>query len=260
VVDVVGGASIGSAIGGLRAMDLVGDDLVRAARRVFVENGTPTGDYHLFPLISLAKGKRNRRIIEATVAEIAGRDIGVEDTWITYFCVAANYSTASEAVLTRGSLSRSLLASFAIPGALPPVVIDGHLYVDGSTVNNLPVDVMQRYNVSKIIAVDLQTDRVRKVEFDGIPSTFSLLFDRLRGAKRHYDLPSLPEMLLNASALQSTGRQREMRARADICVRPRLNGVGLLDWHRFDEAVKGGYETAREDIALLDPRELAAYH
>jgi NTE family protein len=259
VVDVVGGASIGSAIGGLRAMDLLGDDLIRAARRIFVENGTPTGDYNLFPLISLAKGKRTRRIIEAAVAEIAGRDIGVEDTWITYFCVAANYSTSSEAVLTHGSLSRSLLASFAIPGALPPIVIDGHLYVDGSTVNNLPVDVMQRYGVSKIIAVDLQTDRIRRVEFERMPNTLSLLLDRLRGAKRHYDLPSLPEMLLNASALQSTGRQREMRAKADVCFRPRLDGVGLLDWNKFDEAVRGGYETTREDIALLDPRELAAY-
>ncbi len=260
VVDVVGGASIGSAIGGLRAMDLVGEDLVRAARRIFVENGTPTGDYNLLPLISLAKGKRSRKIIEATVAEIAGRDIGVEDTWITYFCVAANYSTSSEAVLTHGSLSRSLLASFAIPGALPPVVIDGHLYVDGSTVNNLPVDVMQRYGVRKIIAVDLQTDRIRKVDFDRMPSTISLLLDRLKGGKRQYDLPSLPEMLLNASTLQSTGRQREMRAKADICFRPLLNGIGLLDWNRFDDAVKGGYETAREDISVLDPRELAAYH
>ncbi|NNM71763.1 patatin-like phospholipase family protein [Enterovirga aerilata] len=259
VVDVVGGASIGSVMGGLRAMDLVGEDLVRAARRIFVEHGTPTGDYNLFPLISLAKGKRTRRIIEAAVAEIAGRDIGVEDTWITYFCVAANYSTASEAVLTHGSLSRSLLASFAIPGALPPVVIDGHLYVDGSTVNNLPVDVMQRYGVSKVVAVDLQTDRIRKVDFDRMPNTLSLLLDKLRGPRRHYDLPTLPEMLLNASALQSTGRQREMRAKADLCVRPRLNGVGLLDWNRFDEAVRGGYETAREDVALLDPRELVAY-
>ncbi len=125
--------------------------------------------------------------------------------------------------------------------------------------NNLPVDVMQRYGVSKIIAVDLQTDRIRRVEFERMPNTLSLLLDRLRGAKRHYDLPSLPEMLLNASALQSTGRQREMRAKADVCFRPRLDGVGLLDWNKFDEAVRGGYETTREDIALLDPRELAAY-
>jgi NTE family protein len=260
VVDVVGGASIGSVLGGLRAMDVLGEDLVRAARRIFVEHGTPTSDYNLFPMISLAKGKRTRRIIEAAVSEIAGRDIGVEDTWITYFCVAANYSTFSEAVLTHGSLSRSLMASFAIPGALPPVVIDGHLYVDGSTVNNLPVDVMQRYGVSKIVAVDLQTDRIRKVDFDRVPDTLSLLFDKLRRGKRQYDLPTLPEMLLNASALQSTGRQREMRAKADICIRPRLNDVGLLDWSKFDEVVRGGYETAREDIALLDPRELAAYH
>lgn len=261
VVDVVGGTSIGSAIGGLRAMDLHGDALVAAARRIFVEHGTPTSDYRLVPLVSLLTGTKTRRFTEAAVAEIAGQDIGIEDTWITCFCVAANYSTASEAVLTHGSLSRSLLASFAIPGALPPIVIDGHLYVDGGTVNNLPVDVMGRYGVSKIVAVDLQTDRVRKVDFDWIPDTLSLLVDRLRRRpKRLYDLPSLPEMLLTTSVLQSTGRQREMRARADICFRPRLDRVRLLDWHKFDDVVRSGYDGAREEIGLLDPKELAAYH
>lgn len=261
VVDVVGGTSIGSAIGALRALDLNGDALVAAARRIFLENGNPTGDYRLLPLVSLLTGSKTRRTIEAALAEIAGEDVGIEDTWLTYFCVAANYSTASEAVLTRGSLSRSLLASFAIPGALPPIVIDGHLYVDGGTVNNLPVDVMGRYGVSKIVAVDLLADRIRKVDFEWIPDTLSLLLDRLRiRSRRRYDLPSLPEMLLSASALQSNGRQREMRARADICFRPRLDRVRLLDWHKFDEVVRSGYEGAREEIGLLDPRELAAYH
>ena len=260
-LDVVGGTSIGSAIGGLRAMDLHGEDLINAARRIFVDHGNPTSDYNLLPLVSLVKGTKTRRITEAAVREVAGAEINIEDTWITYFCVAGNYSTATEAVLTRGSLSRSLLASFAIPGALPPIVIDGHLYVDGGTVNNLPVDVMQRYGVRKIIAIDLLTDRIRKVEFDWIPSTVSLLLDRLPWRrKRVYDLPSLPEMLLNSSVLQSTGRQREMRARADICFRPRLNKIRLLDWNKFDEVVRDGYASAKEDIALLDRTEIAAYH
>lgn len=260
-LDVVGGTSIGSAIGGLRAMDLHGDALVKAARRIFVDNGNPTSDYNILPLVSLVKGVKTRRITEEAVADVAGGPIGIEDTWLTYFCVAGNYSTATEAVLTRGSLSKGLLASFAIPGALPPVIIEGHLYVDGGTVNNLPVDVMQRYGVGRIIAVDLLADRIRKVELDWLPSTLSILIDRLfrRGTSRLYDLPSLPEMLLNASALQSTGRQREMRLKADICFRPRLNTIRLLDWHKFDEVVKAGFDTAVEDLAVTDPAELARY-
>ena len=259
-LDVVGGTSIGSAIGGLRAMDLRGEALTRATRRIFVDNGSPTSDYNLLPLVSLVKGAKTRRITEEAVREAAGSDIRIEDTWITYFCIAANYSTATEAVLTRGSLSKGLLASFAIPGAMPPIIIDGHLFVDGGTVNNLPVDVMQRYGVGRIIAVDLLADRIRKVELDWIPSTIALLLDRLPWrSKRAYDVPSLPEMLVNASVLQSTGRQREMRAKADICFRPRLNTIRLLDWHKFEEIVRAGFDSAVEDLAVTDRAELAHF-
>jgi NTE family protein len=253
-IDVIGGTSIGAAIGGLRAMDLTGEALTRAARRIFVESGNPTSDYNLLPLVSLIKGHRTRRITEQAILDVAGRDIGLEDSWTTYFCVAGNYSTATEAVLTRGSFSKALLASFAIPGALPPVIIDGHLFVDGGTVNNMPLDVLEGYGVSKRLAVDLLSDQVRKVEMDWVPGTWALLLDRLRPrAKRRYDLPALPELLLKASVLQSVRRQREMRARADICFRPRLRLVGLLDWHRFDEVVQDGYESASKDLAIMGP-------
>lgn len=257
-IDVVGGTSIGAAIGGLRAMDLTGDALIKAARRIFVENGNPTSDYSLLPLISLVKGGKSRRITEQAVRDVAGQEVGIEDSWTTFFCIAGNYSTATEAVLARGSFTKALLASFAIPGALPPVIIDGHFFVDGGTVNNLPVDVMERCGVGTVIAVDLLSDRVRSVNLDWIPSTLALLRDRLRPrSQRRFNLPSLPELLLNATVLQSVSRQREMRARADICFRPRLNGVRLLDWHRFDAAVRDSYASAKTDLSLLDPAVLA---
>jgi NTE family protein len=80
-------------------MDLTGEALTRAARRIFVEIGNPTSDYNLFPLVSLIKGRRSRRITEQAILDVAGPDIGLEDSWTTYFCVAGNYSTATEAVL-----------------------------------------------------------------------------------------------------------------------------------------------------------------
>lgn len=51
-----------------------------------------------------------------------------------------------------------------------------------------------------------------------------------------------------------------MRARADLCFRPRLNRVRLLDWHKFDSVVQGGYESAMQDLALVDPAEIARFH
>jgi len=69
----------------------------------------------------------------------------------TYFFDTTDLFAAEQAILTRSSLSRALLASFSIPGALPPVVIDGHLMVDGGTVNNFPVDVMLAQGFGRII-------------------------------------------------------------------------------------------------------------
>jgi NTE family protein len=256
--DFIGGTSVGAIMGAFRAADVRGEALVAAGRRVFVEQGNPTGDYNILPLVSLLKGGRTRRITEGAVLETTGADIGIEDTWITYYCVAGNYSTSAETVLTRGPLARAVLASYAIPGALPPVPIDGHLFVDGGTVNNLPVDVMERYGVETIIAVDLLADTVRKVDIDWMPSTAALLLDRLRPkARRRYRLPSLPEMLLNASVLQSAGRQKEMRSRADICIRPTLKGVRLLDWRKYDSVVRSGYDSAREQLGTVGADLLA---
>jgi NTE family protein len=256
--DFIGGTSVGAIVAAFRAADVRGEALVAAGRRVFVEQGNPTGDYNVLPLVSLLKGGRTRRITEGAVKETAGADIDVEDTWITCYCVAGNYSTSAETVLTRGRLAKAVLASYAIPGALPPVPIDGHLFVDGGTVNNLPVDVMERYGAETIIAVDLLSDAVRKVEVDWMPSTAALLIDRLRPkARRRYRLPGLPEMLFNATVLQSAGRQKEMRARADICIRPALKGVRLLDWRKYDGVVRSGYDSARAQLAAADAEVMA---
>lgn len=257
--DVVGGTSIGSVMGAWRAMDVRGEDLVRAGRKAFVDSGGPTGDYNLLPFISLIKGARTRTITENAVREATGADIDVEDTWVTFFCVAANYSTSTEAVLTRGPLAKSILASYAIPGALPPILLDGHLHVDGGAVNNLPVDIMEGYGVGTIIAVDLLSDVIHKLDLDWIPRTRDLLLDRMRPrSRRRFRLPSLGEILLNASVLHSVGRQRLMRDRADVCFRPVLSRVGMLDWKKYDVVVRAGHDSAVAALSSMDEARLAA--
>ena len=70
--------------------------------------------------MSLIKGQRVRVAIERSIGELAGDQIAIEDLWKTYFCVATNYSQAREQQVRSGHLARALLASIAIPGALPP--------------------------------------------------------------------------------------------------------------------------------------------
>jgi NTE family protein len=248
-IDVVGGTSIGAIMACLIAIDRPIDKAIDIARRAFSLN--PTGDYNLLPLVSLIKGRRVRTAIRRSIEELVGGPIDIEDLWKGYFCIASNYSQAREQRIDSGDLEHALLASAAIPGALPPVIRDGDLLCDGGTFNNFPVDAMRELRgVGKVIGVDLGVRSARRLEFDEVPGSWTMLLDRLRPRRqRRFRLPSLTAYLLNITILYSTSRQREVQRLTDLYFNPPLYRVGLLQWSRFDQIVRQGYEYA---IGVLD--------
>ena len=251
-VDYVAGTSIGAVMAALIATGQPWARVEAAARAAFARN--PTGDFTFLPLLSLIKGRRLRRIVKRAVAEMVGADAGIEDLWKGFFCVASNFSKASETVHRRGDLARAVMSSTAIPGALPPVILDGDLLFDGGIFNNFPVDVMREMRgVGTVIGVDLNITKARRLEFDEVPSGWALLLDRLRPrASRRYRLPSLPALLINSTVLYSMSRQKEARAGTDLYFNPRLEKVGMLDWKRFDQVVQQGYEHALQVLQAGD--------
>jgi NTE family protein len=127
---------------------------------------------------------------------------------------------------------------------------------DGGTFNNFPVDVMAQLGAGRIIGVDLSTDLGRTFEIDRVPGTFALLRDRLRArSKRRYHLPSVPETLLASSFITSISKQKTVRKFADLLFQPRVAGVGLLDWKRYDDVVAIGYSHAKEVLAGLSDEQ-----
>ncbi|MBT9597293.1 MAG: patatin-like phospholipase family protein [Vitreoscilla sp.] len=250
-IDCVGGTSMGSLMALLVASDRPLPELMALTRKVFRSN--PTGDFNVLPLISLIKGLRMRRMMSEAVHSLLGSDADIEDLWKNYFCIATNYSQAREDTLRSGRLRQAVLASIAIPGAFPPVVRDGDLLCDGGTFNNFPVDVMRaRRGVGVVIGADLGLSKPRRIEFDEVPGTWTLLRDRLRPRKaRRYRMPSLMNYLLNVTVLYSVSRQRAARRMTDIYFNPPLERVGLLEWGRFDQIVTQGYEHA---LQVLGPK------
>jgi len=257
-IDFVGGTSIGAAMAALLAIDPPVDQAIDIARRTF--SGNPTGDFNLLPLVSLIKGRRVRRAIARALSALVGGPIDIEDLWKGFFCVASNYSHGHEQRLTDGDLGRALLASMAIPGALPPVVHDGELLCDGGTFNNFPVDAMREVRgVGTVIGIDLGMRKPRRLEFDDVPGSWTLLADRLlRGRNRRYRLPSLTSYLLNITILYSISRQDEARRLADLYFNPPLERVGLLQWHRFEDIVRQGEQHAEQVLAGLNDEQRAA--
>ena len=63
----------------------------------------------------------------------------IEDLAVPFQCVAASIERAAEHWFTSGSIADAVLASSAVPGLLPPVLVDGEHFLDGGLVNSVPV-------------------------------------------------------------------------------------------------------------------------
>jgi len=248
-IDAVGGTSMGAVMASLVASQRSQPDLMPLVRSAFRRN--PTGDYNWLPLISLIRGRRLRQALRDAVIGLCGHAARIEDLWLGCYAVATNYGRASEVVLRRGDLQTVVAASAAIPGALPPVVVDGELHCDGGSFNNLPLDVMRaQRGIGRVIGVDLLSHQARKLDFDTVPGPWTLLRDRLRPRRaRRYKLPSLVAYLLNNTILYSVARKARDAALADLLLQPPLHRVGLLDWTRLDSCVQQGYEHACQVLA-----------
>ena len=259
VVDFVGGTSIGAAMSMLVASGRPAAEVTDIARRGFAVN--PTSDYRPLPLMSLIAGRRLRRLLDQAVQQTTGFEAQAEDLWKNWYCIASNYSQAREQLLQRGPLGRAIRASVAIPGALPPVLIDGELLCDGGSFNNFPVDVMRaRRGVGRVIGVDLGMRQARRFTQEEVPSTWALMLDMLRPRRRRqYRFPSLVAYLMNVNILYSNSRRSHSHSLADLVMNPPLYRVGMLQWSRFDSIVEQGHAHAREVLAKADPALLAAW-
>lgn len=244
-VDAIAGTSMGAVLGAMMAFDTTPEQVRDTFARHFADN--PTGDWTLLPLLSLVKGRRLRGMMDWTELRFGGAaGLDIADLWKPYACIATNVSRACETVLASGPLVPAVMASCAIPGAMPPVLMDGELLCDGGVLNNFPVDVMRAtWGIGRIIGVDLGVGTPRRLEIEAMPSPWQLLRDRLRPrGQRRYRLPSLPNYLMNVTALHGTARQRAAVQDADLVVRPAMPRIGMLQWGRYAEAVQQGYDDA----------------
>ncbi|MGI8661681.1 MAG: patatin-like phospholipase family protein [Acidimicrobiales bacterium] len=63
----------------------------------------------------------------------------IEDAAVPLHVVATDVISGHDRVLSSGPALEAILASAAIPGVFPPVVIDGRPYMDGGVTDNTPI-------------------------------------------------------------------------------------------------------------------------
>lgn len=237
-IDWVGGTSIGSimAAGVATGWD---PDLATARARESFKGGKPFSDFTI-PVISLLRGNRMKRLLKTHL------DFQIEDLPLPYYCVSTNLGRGIKNIHERGSLVDAIRASAALPGVLPPAVVNGELAIDGAVLNNLPVDIMKQKPVGQVIAVDFTAPVPSQVDYPETPSPWAVLRGRWLPFSRRYRVPGLTSIILKAT---EAGTQEEVRrngAMADLLIDPQVRRFGMTDVKSFDQIVQAGYERASE--------------
>ncbi len=101
----------------------------------------------------LHSAKPLRERLEQEFGELTFSGLAVE-----FQCCAASIERAAEHWFTQGPVVPAVMASAAVPGLLPPALVDGEHYLDGGIVNSIPVGRAVQLGAQRVFV--LQVGRV----------------------------------------------------------------------------------------------------
>lgn len=271
--DVVCGASIGALVGAA----YTGGELPRFAQWV---QGLSVRDVWSFMDFNLSGGMlKGEKLIEFWRRNFA--DFDIEQAPLPFGAVATDLHSGAEVWLRHGSIADAVRASIALPGLLTPVMHEGRWLVDGGLVNPVPASLARAMGADLVIAVDLNADLLqRNLQPLGAAEVAAMAVDgasagplpqvpaaqgwaqRWRNwrpgaasasAAPQPSMPALLDVVMNSVNIMQMRITRSRMAGdpPELVIAPRLAHLGLLDFHRGEEAIAQGYAAAQAALPAL---------
>ena len=147
---------------------------------------------------------------------------------IPFRCRSTDLTDPKSVVFARGSLQDAVRASASLPGVFQPFEMNGHEYVDGAILNNLPTADVKAMKADVIIAFSLPLSPVGKGDLDSILGVLSRAF--------------------SVGIEVNEAREREL---ADVVIMPDIKGFTATDYSRTAELAARGYAAAEAHKAEL---------
>lgn len=262
-VDYIAGTSMGAYVGGLYSIGMSADEIdglmgsinwkegyqdrvYRGDRRIrdkdhedrynlstnlgfdFKSLKTPQG---------IVQGQNMIRILRDSTGNLPALK-SFNDMVIPYRAVATDIERLQPVVIDSGQLTEAMLASMAVPGALPPVELDGRYLVDGGPVNNMPVDVAKAMGADIVIAVDISTDYSPAAELGSYLQVMN--------------------QLVNYMVRNSTDEQIANMTNQDVLLKPQVGNMETTEFERMPEAFDKGFQAAFSHRQTLSKLALSA--
>ena len=143
-------------------------------------------------------------------------------------CLATDLNDAKTVTFARGSLPDAVRASVSLPVVYRPFAMDGHEYVDGGVLENLPTQTVHAMKADVVLAVSLPLAPVGKGDLDSILGVLQRSF--------------------SVAIEDSEARSRKL---ADVLMTPDVSGFGAADYLKTVDLAKRGYAAAEAQKAEL---------
>jgi NTE family protein len=228
-IDRIAGVSMGAVIGALAAIGHDADQIDAICFEEWVRR-RPLRDFTV-PRHALIRGER----FQAMLHRAFGTRL-IEELPRGFLCGSADLRTGRLEIARHGPLWEAVGFSINLPVIAPPQVRGRKILIDGSLVDNLPVKAMADMGEGPIIAVDVKAAPSRPA---GRPPAA-----RARDGRP----PSLGETLTRLLLLGSENTAQAAHRHADLVIKPRAEGVGLLEFGQLDAAREAGRTAAREAL------------
>jgi NTE family protein len=186
---------------------------------------------------------------------------------LPFAAVATDLASGEEIWLRDGKVSDAVRASCTVPGLFQPVLHNGRYLVDGSIVNPVPVSLCRAMGADVVIAVNLGSNRERRLMPSQRAAPANLHRGRLinallpwRGngasASNHRAVlpsPSMADTLLGAiDIMQQAIAQRRLAIEPpDVLLAPRLGFVGRFEYHRAAFAIAEGHKAVAQMLPAI---------
>jgi NTE family protein len=159
-------------------------------------------------------------------------DIQIEETVIPFGAVATDLKTGECLFLETGSLRQAIVASSSVPGALPPVEVDGRQLSDGGIICTVPAGYAVEHGADVVIAVAIDKDIALSSE-----------------------LQTAVDIYVRAGEIQGFHLEQFDLKSADLVIRPKIGNIHWTDFSQSRKLIALG-ETAALDC-LPELRRLA---
>lgn len=261
-IDYIVGTSMGSVVGGLYAIGLTPEEIEQGVNGIAwdkVFDDFAYRDYKSFRRkqddsdfnslhrigvtddgLQISPGLIEGQQIELALDRLAYPGFFINDydkLRIPYRAIATDITTGEEFIIKNGNIARAMRASMSIPGALPPITIDGKLLVDGGIANNVPIDVIRKMGADIVIVVDVSSPLSTKEEVkSGIDVTGQLTTILTRR------IANIQIKTLNEK---------------DVLIIPGAKELSSSDFDKHSELIKSGEIAATKNIEALKNMSLS---